>query len=126
MPALRNITTLNNWWINHTRWGGCVFHVEMQWKDVTSPEQYVDSLFKKYKQLPFEDILAFSESDVTDNSMPNREIMEDASKIYMLRDSIRNNNMQFLPQIIHEPWRERYRIHPGSGRAAAKIGRAHV
>jgi len=116
---LSSLITLNRWWKNHSLYKGEVYAVEMDWNDITNPEQYVDTLFKEYKQIPFEDILAFSESEVTDNSMPNREIMEDASKIHMLRHVIRNKELQFVPQVLHEPWYDRWRVHPGSGRSAA-------
>ena len=119
MNKYSNITKLNRWWRSHREYGGGVYKVYMDWKEITHPEKYVDNLFKQYKALSFEDILAFSESEVTDNSMPNRDIMEDASKIHMLRHAIRNKEMLFRPQVLHEPWYDRYRVHPGSGRAAA-------
>jgi len=119
MQTLQTTSTLNNWWDHHGMYGGEVYLVEMPWQDVTHPGEYTDKLFESFRKLDFDDILAFSESNVTDNSMPNREIMEDASKIHMLRDMLQQKRMQFVPQILHEPWYERYRAHPGSGRASA-------
>ena len=119
MPSLQTNSVLNEWWDNHRSHGGEVYLVEMPWEDVTHPREYTDKLFNSFRNLDFDDILAFSEREVTDNTMPNREIMEDASKIHMLRDVLKNNQMQFIPQIVHEPWHERYRAHPGSGRASA-------
>lgn len=107
------------WFDTHTLMGGTVKNVTLDWDQITHPGNYVDYLFDTYRALPFEDVLAFSESEVTDNSMPNREVLEDASKIHMLRDAIRNNNLIFTPQLVYEPWYSRWRVHPGSGRAAA-------
>lgn len=96
-----------------------VFYVPNVLELVKSPEQYVVELFDKYKKIPFEQVLEFSEAQVTDNSMPNREVLEDGSKIHMLRHAYRNNDIQFNVQLLHEPWYDRWRVHPGSGRLAA-------
>lgn len=110
---------LSRWWKTHHEFQGQVFITQLSFEDITHPEEYVNNLFAKYKKIPFEEVLAFAESEVTDNSMPNREILEDGSKIHMLRNEIRNDNLHFRTQVLHEPWYDRYRIHPGSGRAAA-------
>jgi hypothetical protein len=87
---------------------------------VASPEKYVTELFDAFRSLPFDQVLEFSEAEVTDNGMPDREIMEDASKIHMLRDVYRHNEMLFNLQLLREPWYDRWRVHPGSGRLAAQ------
>ena len=119
MKQSLNTSRFNQWYTNHHRWGGRLVSATMSWNEITHPEQYVDNLFAKFKKIPFEDVLAFSESNVTDNSMDHRDILEDASKIHMLRNKLRQKKMIFHPQLIHEPWHKRWRIHPGSGRAAA-------
>ena len=120
MPLSQNTyTKFNRWHLDHTARNGDLRYVTLDWDQITHPGNYVDYLFDTYRRLPFEDILAFSESEITDNTMPNREVLEDASKIHMLRDAIRNNNLIFTPQIVYEPWYNRWRVHPGSGRAAA-------
>lgn len=87
---------------------------------VASPEPYITDLFTRFRELTFEQVLAFSEAEVTDNSMLDREVLEDASKIHMLRDVYRKGEMLFNLQLLHEPWYDRWRIHPGSGRLAAQ------
>ena len=119
MSLLQNISKINKWYDSHLWYGGSVYDCELDWSEVAHPGKYVDTLFLKYRDIPFEDVLAFSESEVTDNSMPNREVMEDASKIHMLRHKIQQRKLLFKPQLIHEPWYDRYRVHPGSGRIAA-------
>jgi hypothetical protein len=91
----------------------------LTWDFLSSPENDINNLFNKVKNIEFDDILAFQEADVTDNNMPYREILEDSSKIFYLHEQIKQDNLIFNPQIIHEPWHSRYRIHPGSGRLAA-------
>lgn len=119
MPVSQNTLKLRRWWNSHHRSGGSVYLIKTDWCNVTHPEKYTTNLYNKFRSIPFENILKFSESEITDNSMPDREVMEDASKIHMLRNKIKNKSLHFLPQLIHEPWYSRYRVHPGSGRAAA-------
>lgn len=107
------------WFDEHHLRGGSIRYITLEWDQITHPGNYVNQLFDDYRKIPFEKILEFSESEITDNSMPDREIMEDASKIHMLRNIIRNKNLIFTPQILFEPWHNRWRIHPGSGRSAA-------
>lgn len=99
--------------------GGYVATCYVDWTTVHNPCQHIVSLLEKYRALAPEQVLQFSDSMVTDNEMPDRDILEDASKIYFLVQQIRVDSLIFVPQIIHEPWHHRYRIHPGSGRAAA-------
>ena len=51
--------------------------------------------------------------------MVHRGVLEDVSKIKYLTEAIMSEELIFHPQIIHEPWFNRYRVHPGSGRAIA-------
>lgn len=110
---------LSNWWSAHHRGGGLVWYVPNVLDLVQSPEQYVNQLFDRYRKLSFQQVLDFSESEVTDNSMPDREVLEDGSKIHMLRHAYRNGGLAFNVQLLHEPWYDRWRVHPGSGRLAA-------
>lgn len=112
-------TLLNKWWHTHSRLGGEVWKIKCNKTLLESPENYIDKTFEQFKKLPLEDVMAFSEAEVTDNNMENREILEDASKIHYLRHCIREGGLNFIPSLLHEPWKDRYRIHPGSGRFAA-------
>ena len=116
---MQNNLNLSKWWDVHHRGGGLVFYVPNVLDLVQSPAPYVSELYDRYRQIPFEQVLEFSESVITDNSMPNREVLEDGSKIHMLRHAHRNNDLQFNVQLLHEPWYYRWRVHPGSGRLAA-------
>jgi hypothetical protein len=110
---------LTDWLNNLHDHGGSVYCVNASWDILGSPEDHVYDLFYNFSLVPFESILEFAESDVYDNSMEYRDIMEDACKILYLVEQIQKNNLKFNPQIVHEPWHDRYRVHPGSGRLAA-------
>jgi len=110
---------INEWWDKHHSMGGSVWSVQADWNLIDSPQDWIDNIFAQYRDLSFEQVLEFTESDVTDNSMHNRDILEEGSKIYYLTEEMRNYKINFVPQLIHEPWNNRYRIHPGSGRTAA-------
>lgn len=112
-------TLLDKWWRNHIKYEGEVHLVNCDWNLLDTPEKYIDELFGKYKNIPIEDVMKFVDSEVTDNEMQHREILEDGSKIQYLRNEIKTNGLNFLPSLLHEPWHDRYRIHPGSGRTAA-------
>ena len=99
--------------------GGYVATCYVDWLTLPSPQEYIADLLTQYRALAPEQVLQFSDSMVTDNEMPYRDLMEDASKIYYLTQQLENEGLIFVPQIIHEPWHDRYRIHPGSGRALA-------
>lgn len=114
-----NIEVLERWLENHCKLGGHVFLVHDTYALVGSPEQYVTDLYDSFRQLPFETVNEFVAAGVTDNTMQHRNILEDASKIHYLRQQIRAGKLSFRPQILHEPWYNRWRVHPGSGRYAA-------
>lgn len=76
-------------------------------------------LLEDFKTLDFDHIDYFANTTVTDNSMQHRSTLEDLSKIAYLVEETESKALMFHPQIIHEPWHNRYRIHPGSGRAIA-------
>ena len=115
----KNSSTLNNWFKHHHTLGGSVHLVHDTIPLVGSPEPYLNNIINKFKSLPLESIVDFMESDLGDNSMHNRNIIEDAAKIYYLSQEIENNNLLFKTQLLHEPWLDRYRAHPGSGRLAS-------
>jgi len=116
MSSSQKNLTLNNWWDEHHELGGSVYTCDWPVQDYSS---ILFPLFESFYALPFEEVLEFSEATVTDNEMPNRTILEDASKIYYLAKEIKDNGLNFPPQLIHEPWENRYRVHPGSGRLLA-------
>lgn len=114
-----NTDVLERWLANHRRLGGHVFLVHDTYALVGSPEQYVTTLYDSFKKLSFETVNEFVAAGVTDNNMQHRDILEDASKIHYLRGQIRARRLSFRPQLLHEPWHNRWRVHPGSGRYAA-------
>ena len=114
-----NTDVLERWMENHRNLGGQVFLVHDTYALVGSPEQYVTKLYDSFRQLPFETVNEFVAAGVTDNTMQHRDVLEDASKIHYLRQQIRENKLAFRPQLLHEPWYDRWRVHPGSGRYAA-------
>lgn len=114
-----NIGVLERWMENHRKLGGYVFLVHDTYALVGSPEQYVTELYDSFRQLPFETVNEFVAAGVTDNTMQHRDILEDTSKIHYLRQQIRAGKLSFRPQLLHEPWYNRWRVHPGSGRYAA-------
>jgi hypothetical protein len=113
------VTKLNAWWDKHHNLGGTVWSVDADWDIVDSPEHWIDDIYSKYSKLSFEQVLSFSEAEVTDNSMPDREILEEGSKIYYLTNEMKNKKIKHVTQLLHEPWHDRYRVHPGSGRTSA-------
>ena len=66
------------------RYGGEVWKVKCD-TTILDSENYIDKTFEQFKNFPIEDVMAFSEAEVTDNSMENPEILEDGSKIHYLR-----------------------------------------
>ena len=108
-----------NWFEKHKEMGGYVASSYVDWNILHSPLQDFIKLIEQYRRLPVEDVIAFQEASVTDNSMPYRNILEDGSKIFYLTQEVEFATLQFHPQIIHEPWYNRYRVHPGSGRLIA-------
>jgi|TARA_R110000764_G_scaffold14058_1_gene40388 hypothetical protein len=109
----------NHWLTHHEKLGGYLATSYVGWDILHSPMNDIVAKLEEYKQLPIEHVLAFQEQEITNNSMPNREVMEDVSKIFYLSEIIQYNELKFYPQIVHEPWHNRYRVHPGSGRLMA-------
>jgi hypothetical protein len=114
-----NTAVLEQWMENHRKLGGRVFLVHDARALVGSPDQYVTTLYDSFKKLSFETVNEFVAAGVTDNTMPYRDVLEDGSKIHYLRQQIRAHKLAFCPQLLHEPWYGRWRVHPGSGRYAA-------
>lgn len=111
--------TVEEWWDNHHKQGGSVWRVTANWSLVDSPEKWIEEIYDRFSKLRFEEVEQFINSSVIDNRMPNREVLEEGSKIYYLTRELSQNQINFVPQLLHEPWYYRYRIHPGSGRTSA-------
>lgn len=111
--------TLDGWFDHHIKLGGWVGISYLDWNTLHNPLYNVVSMMEQYRALSIEQVEEFCAAAVTDNSSANRDVLEDASKIYYLLGEIMDDNLLFTPQVIHEPWHSRYRIHPGSGRAVA-------
>jgi hypothetical protein len=111
--------TLDGWFDHHTKLGGWVGISFLDWNTLHNPLYNVVSMMEQYRALSIENVEQFCSASVTDNSIANRNVLEDASKIYYLLGEIIDDNLLYTPQVIHEPWHSRYRIHPGSGRAVA-------
>lgn len=99
--------------------GGYLASSYVNWNILHSPLHDVVKQLEHFRSLPFEQILEFHESEVTNNEMQDRNVMEDVSKIFYLTECVQYEELRFHPQIIHEPWANRYRVHPGSGRLIA-------
>ena len=105
----------DHWLKNHQNLGGFLASSYVDWDILHSPLHDIVHKLEKFRQVPFEAVLDFSDAGITDNSMEYRDIVEDASKIFYLCEMINYNELIFHPQILHEPWHKRYRVHPGSG-----------
>ena len=110
---------LRHWYERHVEQGGYVGVSYVDWNFLTPPINELITLLEKFKRLPLEEVMAFTDTNVTDNDMPNRDTLEDGSKIFYLVNQIEYLELLFNPQILHEPWYDRYRVHPGSGRLQA-------
>ena len=116
---LAHHSQLKHWYDKHISLGGYVASCYVDWNILQNPMYDFIKLLEAYKKIEYLDIEAFAQSEVIDNTMPDRWIMEDLSKIKYLTEEILADALLFHPQIIHEPWFDRYRVHPGSGRAIA-------
>lgn len=113
---------LRSWYENHLRQGGYVTASYVGWDDLLHcPLDDIRLLLERFASLPMGDVMEFSDTSksVTDNSMNHRNVLEDGSKLYYLVDQIQYLDLIFNTQLIHEPWYNRYRVHPGSGRLQA-------
>ena len=109
----------DHWLKNHQKLGGFLASSYVDWDLLHSPCKDIVKKLEEYKRIPFECIMEFADATVTDNSMEYRDVMEDISKIFYLCELIQHNELTYNPQILHEPWHNRYRVHPGSGRLMA-------
>jgi hypothetical protein len=116
---LPQTSLLKDWYEKHYSLGGYVASCYVDWNIIQNPIYDFVELIEKYKKIDYLEIEEFATADVTNNSMSNRLVMEDMSKIKYLTEEIMADSLMFHPQVIHEPWFDRYRIHPGSGRAIA-------
>ena len=107
------------WFNQHHDMGGSVYSSYFDWNSIKSPQNTIVKVLEYFIALPPHSISEFINADIIDNEMPDRNIMEDASKIAYLCNEMMFDTIKFHPQAIHEPWYDRYRIHPGSGRLAA-------
>jgi len=119
LSSQNNFSIINNWFNNHISLGGSVHIVHDTVSLIGSPEPYLTDIYDRFSKLTFEDVEHFMGSRILDNSMPNRALIEDATKLYYLGEQIKQDKLIFKPQLLHEPWADRYRVHPGSGRIAA-------
>ena len=107
-----NTDVLERWLENHRKLGGRLVIIPDIREFVVHDPNLTPNLYKKFASLSREQVEQFSLAEVFDNNMSDRHLMEDASKIWFLE----NEKITFLPQVVHEPWRDRWRAHPGSGR----------
>lgn len=119
-PYYPNINpNLLDWWDIHHAMGGYVALCYVDWQVLHSPLQTLIELLERYRQLDPGVVQSFMRDQVTNNEMPDRDVLEDGSKIFHLTNEMGFDDIIFTPQILHEPWYNRYRVHPGSGRLAA-------
>jgi len=111
-----NYDVFEDWREKHSSQGGKLLIIPEIRSLCGDRTEYILDLYKKFSKIPLSDVEYFETCEATDNSMPYRDILEDASKIYHLSTT----NIKFVPQLVHEPWRSNpWRAHPGSGRYAA-------
>lgn len=111
--------TIDGWFDHHIKLGGWIGISYLDWNILHSPLYNVVTMMEQYRALSIENVEQFCSAGVTDNNIANRNLLEDGSKVYFLLGQIMNDNLLFTPQVLHEPWHNRYRVHPGSGRAIA-------
>lgn len=114
-----NPIVFDRWWENHHRHGGLVCTSYVDWDLLADPLPSIIQLLEDYRQVPLTDVMAFNDAHVFDNDMPYRNVLEDGSKILYLVGQVQFLELKFNPQLLHEPWYDRYRVHPGSGRLQA-------
>jgi len=120
LPHTFYYTDLKRWWDYHHDLGGSVYECNLPWDFFPDFSQPLKKLFTEFANIDFTHIENFQYTDIFNNTMPHRELMEDAAKIWFLYTNIKDGvGIKFNPQIIHEPWHDRYRVHPGSGRLAS-------
>tara|TARA_B100000965_G_scaffold386884_1_gene389599 strand:- start:2548 stop:3195 length:648 start_codon:yes stop_codon:yes gene_type:complete len=107
---------IENWWNRHHRAGGLVWQVDYP---IDHYRKDWLSLQDKAGTLDPQDWRAFRKANITDNSMKNRVIMEDYSKVAWLREQFTINGLTHPVTLLYERWRNRWRVHPGSGRCIA-------
>lgn len=112
---LMNIET---WWQQHHNQGGKVYQVPCNWNLVSPPKDFLEDLKLQLQKISFDEVLDFTNAEITDNDMPHRHALEEASKILYLKNVLADGEMNFVPQLVYDP-NIGYRIHPGSGRSAA-------
>jgi len=111
---------LKRWWDYHHELGGSVYECNLPWDFFPDFKSDLKKLFIEYASIPFKQIEEFQSAFIYNNDMADRVVMEDACKIWFLYRNIKDGvGIKFNPQIIHEPWADRYRVHPGSGRLAS-------
>lgn len=123
MHQWRNIIYYNDlleWWDKHHALGGSVYECHLPWDFFPNPESMLKELFIAFANLNYAHIENFVLANIFDNDMDHRDTMEDASKIVFLVEQIEDyGKLKYTPQVVHEPWYDRYRVHPGSGRFCA-------
>lgn len=107
-----NYNTLGEWRAHHRSLGGKIVVVPDIRGLVKHDPQHTGQLYDDFKKLSRSQVQEFVETDVHNNNLICRVLMEDASKIWFLE----NENINFLPQVVYEPWKTRWRAHPGGGR----------
>ncbi len=113
------VDPFTNWLQEHKSMGGYIASSYVDWNILHDPGDDIVKLLESFKDIPFEAVMEFAESHTFDNDMGYRDICEDASKLFFLTELVQFNELLYYPQIIHEPWFDRYRVHPGSGRLQA-------
>ena len=117
--SFMRVDPFTKWLDKHQSMGGYVASSYVNWDILADPGDDIVKLLEQFKDLPFDAVMEFAEAHTFDNDMGYRDICEDASKLFFLTELVQFNELLYYPQIIHEPWFDRYRVHPGSGRLQA-------
>lgn len=107
---------INRWWKHHHSMGGTVWYTDYA---VQSYQSDWEHLQRKAQRIPVEQWQQFANAAVTDNSMPNRETMDDYCKVRWLRNEYKTNGIVHPVTLLYERWHSKWRVHPGSGRCMA-------
>jgi|15BtaG_2_1085339.scaffolds.fasta_scaffold02331_9 hypothetical protein len=108
-----NYEVLYNWLEYHRINGGRLCKIPNIREYVHHDPTATKKLYNDFKQnISLEQAEQFIVTNTFDNSMSDRTLLEDACKIFYLE----RQTIKFLPQVLHEPWDNRWRAHPGSGR----------
>ena len=94
------VDPFTKWLDEHRSMGGYVASSYVNWDILHDPGSDIVKLLEQFKDLPFDAVMEFSESDTFDNDMGYRDICEDVSKLFFLTELVQFNELLYL-SLIH-------------------------